>query len=245
MMDTTTSAGKLIVTLRNQMRIRGLHYHDVASRLKVSEGTVKRYFSGKGLSLSVLERLAEIVDLDLLSLATLAQQQTLTAGGLTREQQVALTRHQPALSVLYNLGIGFTPAQIVEEFDLADEMETILDRLEAMGLIRRYANNSVKVLRRPKFGGETDGPIREHKIATARKFLSEFNLSGDDVSWTFYGARLSADSAIRMRQLIHRFASDIETLTKIDIGTPMRETQWYRLFVGAQPTSRKKLLSQP
>src|SRR5260370_29824483 len=117
-MDTTTSAGKLIVTLRNEMRIRGLHYRDVAARLTVSEGTVKRYFSGKGLSIPVLERLAEIVELDLLSLATLAQQQTVAAGGLTRAQQNALIKHQATLAVLYNLGLGFTPTQLVNEFGI-------------------------------------------------------------------------------------------------------------------------------
>jgi hypothetical protein len=44
------------------------------ARLKVSEGTVKRYFSGKGVSVNVIDKLAEIVDLDLLSLAALAQE---------------------------------------------------------------------------------------------------------------------------------------------------------------------------
>lgn len=224
------------------MRIRGLHYRDVAERLNVSEGTVKRYFSGKGLSITVLERLAEIVELDLLSLATLAQQQTVSAGGLTKAQQTALIKHQPTLAVLYNLGIGFTPTQLAREFGLAaDQIEAILDRLEAMGLIRKYANNNVKVLKVPKFGGEMEGPIREHKITTTRRFLSEVNLHGDDAAWTYCSARLSPASAIRMRELIVRFAHDVEALGKGDLSLPVNETQWYRLFVVADPVSRKKL----
>lgn len=241
-MDTTTSAGKLIATLRNQMRVRGLHYRDVAERLNVSEGTVKRYFSGKGLSITVLERLAEIVELDLLSLATLAQQQTVAAGGLTKIQQTALIKHQATLAVLYNLGIGFTPTQLVKEFGIGEQMEGILDRLEAMGLIRRYANNNVKVLKMPKFGGEVDGPIREYKITTTRRFLVEVNLHGDEAAWQYYSARLSPASAIRMRELMVRFTHDIEALGKGDLSLPVSETQWYRLFVVADPVSRRKLL---
>ena len=91
-MDSSTSTGKLLLTLKQQLRVKGLHYRDVAGRLKVSEGTVKRYFSGKGVGIDTLEKLAKIVDLDLLSLATLAQQHNIE-GGLNLAQQAAVARH--------------------------------------------------------------------------------------------------------------------------------------------------------
>jgi len=208
-MDASTSTGKLLLTLKQQLRAKGLHYRDVAARLKVSEGTVKRYFSGKGVGIDTLEELAEIVDLDLLSLATLAQQHTVD-GGLTLAQQAAVAKSQLTLAIIYGLGVGFSPAQLAQEFSVGEQMETILTRLEALGLIRRLGPNSVRVLTKPKFGGEVDGPIREYKVRNTREFLAQMDLQDEGCAWAFYTARLSPTSAIRMRELIYRFASDVE-----------------------------------
>jgi transcriptional regulator with XRE-family HTH domain len=242
-MDSSTSTGKLLLTLKQQLRVKGLHYRDVAAHLKVSEGTVKRYFSGKGVDIETLEKLAEIADLDLLSLATLAQEH-MVEGGLTKAQQAAVAKNQLMLAILYDLGVGFSPAQLAEEFGVSEQMDTILARLEALGLIRRLGPNSVRVLTKPKFGGEVAGPIREYKVRNTRDFLAQIDLEDEGCAWAFYAARLSPTSAIRMRALIYRFASDVEALTKGDIGLPMNETQWFRLFIGAQPISRKKLFHQ-
>jgi hypothetical protein len=120
-------------------------------------------------------------------------------------------------------------------------MEDILTRLEELGLIRRLSRNNVKLLARPKFGGEVTGNIKEHKIDSAHQFLSEMNLQSDRCEWSYYSARLSAASAVRLRELIYRFASDVEALHKSEIALSMRETEWYRLFVATEPTSRKRL----
>jgi transcriptional regulator with XRE-family HTH domain len=90
-MDTSTSAGRLIVVLEQLLKSKGLRYRNVAAHLQVSEGRVKRYLSGMGVSVHVFEQLAAMVDLDFLSLATLAQQQSMTAGGLSNAQRAVLS----------------------------------------------------------------------------------------------------------------------------------------------------------
>jgi transcriptional regulator with XRE-family HTH domain len=242
-MDSSTSTGKLLNTLKQQLRARGLHYRDVAAHLKVSEGTIKRYFSGKGVDIETLEKLAAIADLDLLSLARLAHEHSIE-GGLNRAQQAALAKSQLTLAIIHGLGIGFSPAQLAAEFNVSEQMDAILARLESLGLIRRLGPNSVRVLTKPKFGGEVDGPIREYKVRNTREFLAQMDLHDEGCAWAFYAARLSPASAVRMRELIYRFASDVEALTKADIGLPKYETQWFRLFIGAQPISRQQLFRQ-
>jgi AcrR family transcriptional regulator len=240
-MDASTSAGKLIIALRQQLRIKGLHYRDVAAALKVSEGTVKRYFSCKGLNINVLDKLAQIVDLDVLSLAALAQQQHTNEPGPTVGQKAALKKNKMAAVVLWYLSIGFTPAQLIQEFDLAVQMDTILARLQDLGLIRRLSGNRVKVLIRPKSGGPMDDDVREGSIKVAHRFLSEINLHDQSCEWTFYYARLSKASAAHLKETIRRFASDVQAMAKSAIDLPPEETQWYKMFVGAEPTSRKNI----
>jgi transcriptional regulator with XRE-family HTH domain len=240
-MDASTSAGKLLLSLKQQLRSKGLHYRDVAARLKVSEGTVKRYFSGKGVTINVLEKLAQTVDLDLLSLAVLAQQQNPTVPRLTKAQQAALKRSKISTTVLYYLSIGFTPAQLSREFDLAEQMDTILARLQDWGMIRRLSANNVKMLVEPRSGGSSDDDVREGRVNMVRRFLAEIDLRDDRCEWECFYARLSTAAAARLQEIIKRFASDVRALTKSGIDLPPEETQWYRLFVGAEPASRKNI----
>jgi transcriptional regulator with XRE-family HTH domain len=237
-MDMSSSAGKLLLTLKEQLRSKGLHYHDVAVRLKVSEGTIKRYFSGRGVDINVLDRLAQIVGLDLLSLAALAQQQNTTEPGLTKAQKAALKRSKPSIVVLYYLSIGFTPAQLIQEFDLGEQMEAILSNLEEWGLIRRLSSKNVRVLVKLK-SGKFDDETKEGRVKMVRRFLSEINLRDEECEWAYYYARLSRASAVRLTDLMRRLQSDVNALTKSEIGLPPGETQWYRLFVGAEQASRK------
>jgi AcrR family transcriptional regulator len=243
-MDESTAAGKLMLTLKQQFRASGLHYRDVASRLNVSEGTVKRYFSGKGLTLHVLEQLSEMVDLDLLSLAALTGQQDTTERGLTREQMAGLRASKITLAVFYQLAIGFTPAQLIQEFDLSRQMEQILDRLQSLGLIRRLSKNNVKLLRKPVLSGFSwvvDPEVRGRKVEYAREFLNDIELNDDRCDWMDLQARLSTQSKSHLREIMRRFASDVQDLTKADLAQPSEKTQWYRLFVGAAPVSRTKI----
>jgi len=99
--------------------VKGLRYRDIAPRLKVSEATVKRYFNGRGIDLAVLQKLAEIVDHDLLSLVVSAHQKGETARELSEVQRSALKRSRILRSVLFSLVAAMTPAQIIDEFDVS------------------------------------------------------------------------------------------------------------------------------
>jgi len=241
-LDASTSVGKLILALKQQLKVKGLHYRDVAERLKVSEGTVKRYFSGKGISILALDKLAQTVGLDLFSLAALAQQQNVTEPWLTKAQQTALKKSKSSSVVLNYLSMGFTPAQLAQEFDLTDQMDGILTRLQDWGLIRRVSANSVRILVKPRSGGKQDDDVREGRIKMARRFLSAIDLHEDDCQWSCFYARLSQVSVGRLREIMQRFSSDVHALMKIDIEIPPGEVQWYQLFVGAEPSSRKNIL---
>ncbi len=240
-MDASTSAGKLIIALKQQLRAKGVHYRDVAARMKVSEGTVKRYLSGKGVSISVLEELAQIVGLDVISLALLAQQQSASEPAVTKAQKAALKKSKITIVVLYYLSIGFTPAQLVREFDLAEQMDGILAKLQDWGLIRRLSTNSVKVLVKPKSGGQSDDDVKEGRIKMVRRFLSEINLYDERCDWTCFYARLSKASVVRLREMTKRFASEVQAMTKSNIDLPPEETQWYQLFIGAEPANRENI----
>jgi plasmid maintenance system antidote protein VapI len=242
LLDISTPTGRLLVVLKQQFRVRGLHYRDVAARLKISERTVKRHLSGKGLTIDALQRLADVVELDMLSLLILAQQHAGALPDMTKQQQTALRKDTLALAVFYFLNLGMQPAQIAREFDLAAQIDGVLDKLENFGLVHRFSSNGVKVLvSRPPDERVADH-LSDRCACSVRKHLQEVDLEGANANWLYQAVRLSHASALRLERLMKRFVSEAMLMTKSEIDLPADQTQWYRLFAGTEPTSRKKLL---
>lgn len=243
-MDESTPEGKIMVTLKQELRLRGFQYRDIALRLKVSQGTIKRYFTGKGVSLTVLRRLAEIADLDLLSLATLAEQKRADERKFTKSQQTALGKDPFMSAVFFLLWHGWTPAQISIEFDLTGSLDAALAKLESLGLIRRLVQG-VKILATPNLDQRGGGQLADLTRDFARRFLSEIDLSDHSMcEWTIYAARLSRSSVARLHNMINRFFEDTRALTMSDTTLPRDVVQWYRVFVGAEPVDRNSILQQ-
>jgi transcriptional regulator with XRE-family HTH domain len=241
-MEGFTPCERIIVTLREQLKMKGYRHREVASRLGVSQGTVKNYLSGKGVSIKVLQRLAETVGLDLLSLAALAQQESTSIPELNKSQQQALVKNQLLRMTFFLLHSGWTVPQIVREFGMFPEkMNAALVRLEALGVIRRSSSNGVRFLACPNSDMKaSEFGALERELGL--QCLREINLRDADAEWATNAVRLSPASVTRLRKISRDFIGELLALSRSDIDLPSGQVQWYRLLVSAQPISRKKLL---
>jgi transcriptional regulator with XRE-family HTH domain len=246
-LDESTQTGKLLLALKSQLKAKHLSYRDVATQLKISEATVKRYFSGKGVTVDVLQRMADIVGLDLFSLVIVAQDESSIQRGLSGAQMAALKRPGPLRTVYFQLLGGWTPAQIAKEFELQSpsELDSHLQKLEGLGLIRRLSKRGVKVLVKPSLGDRAYGEMSGLAMEEAQKFVRELDIDDDANEWLFEVLRLSDASAQELRKIIRHFQNEVRELNRRDLALQPDETQWYRLFVGSSRTTRKELLKWP
>jgi len=242
-MDASTATGKLIAALKVKLKAKHLSYREVAAHLRVSEATVKRYFVGKGVTIEVLQRLAEIVDLDLLSLAIVAEDQSVVHRRMSPAQLAVIKRRGPLRALFFQLLAGWTVEQIVREFNLGSQIEGHLTKLENLGMIRRLSKRGVKVLVKPSLGDRAYGEMSDLAIERAQQFLRDLTLREDTCDFQFDPVRLSAASAIELRKIMRHFESEIRELSRRDMVLPPEETQWYCVFVGAKMTPRKELLN--
>ncbi len=245
MLDPSTPPGKLMSALRQHLKQRGLSYRDVASQLRVSENTIKRYFSGRGVTIDVLQRLAEVVELDLLSLVQQAQDHVGVRRGLNAAQLAALSERGPATMVYMLISSGWTVSQLVREFDLADQIDAVLHKLEGLGLIHRLPGRGLRLLVKPEFeGGGGYGQLLELARDRAQQVLRETDLRREECEWAICPVRLSAESIAEMRRLIERFQSELRALERRDLSRSTDYTQWYSALVVARPISRKSFQPQ-
>jgi len=239
-MDASTDVGKIINTLKLALRVKGLHNRDVAAGLKVSEATVKRYLRGQGLSLPTLQKLAELIDLDLLTLTALARQQSQPRSRMTLTQEEALGRSSVARAVFFRLRRGKTPSVIAEEMKLSPQrLDMQLAKLQSLKLIRRVTDDTIDVLADPffEFDAKDHGALTGIARDLARHFLSQIDLSDDHNEWFYTAVPLSQASVRRFREMIKHLISQMRKLGRSDAALPEREASLYQFFIAAQPTN--------
>ena len=242
-MNTSPSVEKMIMVLKQELKTKGLKRRDVAKRLEVSEITVKRYLGGKSMTIATLERLAGLVNLDLLSLATLAQDQATTTPKLNKAQQTALGTSQALAGIYMLLVRGWTPAKIVAELGInPQKLDAVLTKLQNLGVIRRVSAQNIKVLAKPDPDQTGGNPLSDLWRDVARKFLAEIDLRDQRCEWFYNSVRLSSASVKQLREMIEQFMIDVRALGRNDVALSDDEVKWYRLIIAAQPNSKPRLM---
>ncbi len=153
-------AARLVHELKNQLKIRGVTYRELAQQLELSESAVKQMFSSGNMTLTRLDRVCEILSMDLSDLVQASDSAARQLQRLTLEQETELISDPKLLLTAYCLVNHWTFADILNRYQLT-EVEGIryLARLDRMKLIELLPGNRVKPLIATNFTWQPDGPI--------------------------------------------------------------------------------------
>jgi transcriptional regulator with XRE-family HTH domain len=111
----------LVETLKKYLKAKGMTYKQLADELKLSEASVKRMFSKQRFSLSRLDEICRILDIDFYDLVLMDKQRNQQPiDRLTNEQEESLLKDEKLWIFLYFLLNGWTVKQIVEDYQYAE-----------------------------------------------------------------------------------------------------------------------------
>lgn len=226
----------LLRTLKELYRGRGLRHEDVATALDISKMTVKRYLSGKGLSLAILERLCQLADISLLELSELAtQSDQASMQPLSAAQENALAENQGLAFLLHLLMTGWTPSEIQAELQMADHVLVgTLGHLDRLGFIDLLPGNKVRLrtIRHIHWA-------HNHRLKSSfdRHLKQHFNKGFDhpDVVWRYRLVKLSHASVLRLEALFEEWSRTADALSQDDRKLPADQCRWHGVLVAAQP----------
>ncbi len=232
----------LLRTLKELYRGRGLRHEDIATALNISRMTVKRYLSGKGLSLAVLERLCQLADISLLELSDLANQSDQTSmAQLSETQETALAENQGLAFLLHLLMTGWTPAEIQAELRVADPVLVgALSHLDRLGFIDLLPGNKVRLRTVRHIHWARNNRL---KSSFDRHLKQHFNKDFDhpDVIWRYRLVKLSRASILRLEALFEEWSRTAHTLSQDDRKLPPDQCCWHGVLLAAQPVDLSSL----
>jgi transcriptional regulator with XRE-family HTH domain len=225
----------LVTTLKRRLKAQGLTYRDLATKLGVSEASVKRMFATQRLT---LERLVEIAELLGFTLAELAQEAALGEKRLhllEEAQERELVSDEKLLLVAVCVLNQWTVGDIVARYRLS-EADCIrrLVKLDRLGLIRLLPGNRIRLNVARDFDWRPRGPIRSYFLARGLGDFLESHFAGRDEMLAFSHAMLTEAAIARLHDELRKLRQRFAELHEESLTTPLARRRGMGLLLAAR-----------
>lgn len=229
-------AHRIVDALKKCLRARGMTYAALGRELRLSEASVKRLFSRQTFTLSRIEQILRVLDLDLVELARMTRATQSGEAELSLEQETLLASDERLLSVFWLLLNGWRFDDIVEAFIITrTELTLALARFERARLIDWDTGERVRLKVAKDFVWRTAGPVKKaYGLRVTADFLRS-RFGGPLELLRFEARDLSPASAAMLRRRLERVAAEFNELAEVDAGLPARRREGVGMLVACRP----------
>lgn len=225
----------LVDTLKRLLKARGITYGELATRIDMSEASVKRMFSQKNFTLQRLDDIltASGIEFDELSAAqsgpTLISHLT-----LAQEREIIGDPRLLVVAVSAMNHIGFD--DIVKYYDMSElEVTKYLLRLDKIGFLELLPNNRVKLLIARTFGWIANGPIQTYFRHEAAGDYLNSRFDGEDEVLRLVNVMLSKQSAAALLERLKQVAAEFAQQHQHETRLPLEQRHAISFIVAARP----------
>ncbi|KZX59819.1 transcriptional regulator [Vibrio sp. HI00D65] len=223
----------LIKELKRQLKLYGLHYVDVAQHLELSEGSIKRLLAeGSQISLDRLERICQLIGLEMSELFKLAAAHNKGLESLTLEQEKQLVDDKGLLLVAVCVVNGYRFEQIIEQYTF-DELELIqkLAQLDRLNIIDLLPGNKIRLRISPTFRWHTGGPIQRFFQQQVQEAFFQSYFSAEDEKLVMATGLMSLPTNKKMQQKLQKVIDEFYQTCQSDDSLDMNEKHGTSLVI--------------
>lgn len=229
-------ARELIETLKRELRTSRITYADIAHELQLSESSIKRLFSDGDMSLSRLETICTLIDIDISQLAAKATEQRRHVLTLTHEQEKTLVGDEKLLLLAVHLIYGWTYQQVMERYAIdqhqGQHMLTLLDRMQVIELL---PENRVRILLSPDFRWLPDGPIQRFFEREVQSDYFSSSFTGDGELRLVINGWMSMHSIRAFHENMRRLTKEFDLQIQNDRHVPVEARHGTTMVVAIRP----------
>jgi transcriptional regulator with XRE-family HTH domain len=225
----------LIEHLKNELKARGITYAKVGAAIELSEASVKRMFSKRDFTLSRLEAICAVAQIELTDLTRGIDPDDRLLSALTEKQEAALIDDSTLFIAATSALNLLTFDQILDVYAI-DEAQLVkaFVKLDRIGFLRLLPNNRYRLLIARTFRWLPNGPIqRSFKEHANEYFDSAFD--GPDEFMVLLNARLSKAHAATLIDRLSRLAKDVSEQHADDASLPPAQRRPMSLLLAVRP----------
>ena len=208
---------ELIKTLKTALKAQGKTYADVAVELGLTEASVKRLFSKLSFSLSRLDQVCHLLDMEIADLVQLMNEQQQRLQQLTIEQEKEITGNVILTLVAVCVLNRWRMEDILSYYRISEtECVQHLARLDRLKVIELLPKNRIKLLVAPNFSWRENGPIQ---LFFQKKISQEFfntRFGREDECLLVLNGMFSSQSNAELQRKLKRLAREFDLLNNDD-----------------------------
>jgi transcriptional regulator with XRE-family HTH domain len=230
------TAATLVDLLKRHLKARGITYAQVATRLALSEASVKRMFSRQDFTLQRMEDICHIAGIDLADLARELTEEPAGVTHLTVEQEQEIVSDTKLMLVALCAVGNWTLEQIVDTYDIP-RVECIgyLARLDRQRIIELLPDNRIRPLIHRTFAWRPDGPIKRYfRSRMEAEYLSSTFRRADE-AFLFVNGMLSAKSTAELIGRLRKVAAEFAEMHRDDLRLLMPQRHGTSVLLAIRP----------
>lgn len=177
-----SQSSQIILTLKQVLKSKGIRYVDVANHLHISESSIKRQFTQADISLNRLEKICDLVNMDISDLLELMHIENMQVEQLSinQEREIISDIKLMLVTILVMNNLTFDEIYQVYNFEKPELIKLLL-QLEKLKLIQLKPDNKIKTLISRTFQWQNNGPIQKYFENNIQDdfFDCQFNQGGE------------------------------------------------------------------
>ena len=210
-----TNSTKIVTTLKQQLKHRGITYRALAGQLKLSESAVKHMFSTGNLSIKRLDELCAILELDIGELVNIAEFQEARIEELSADLEHELVADIRLLLVAYCLINYWTFDEILEKYAITrDDGIKLLNKLDRMMLIDLQPGNRVRMLISNKFSWRKNGAIEKFFRGQVQAEFFDSSFSDEGALRIVKIGMLSKKGQVQLADRLQAFSEQFDDISR-------------------------------
>jgi len=237
-------AQRFVEALKRCLRARGMTYAALARELRLSEASVKRMFSRGTFTLSRIEDVLRVLEIDLVEVARMTRGAGDQATELSVEQESLLASDERLLSIFWLLLNGWQFPDIVEDYDITrTELTLALAKFDRARLVDWDAGERVRLRVAKDFVWRAGGPVKKAYGRRVTQDFLESRFNGALELLRFETRDLSPASAAMLRRRLERVAAEFNELAEVDSTLPARRREGVALLLACRPWTFSAMLA--
>lgn len=226
----------LFENLKRELKARGLTYKDVANHLELTESSVKRLFSQQDLSLQRLDKICELLGIDLGELTNGDGSDSRTIALMSEKQEREIVQDEKMLTVSFLVYQGWAFEEILKYFDFTEpELISKLALLDRLGLIELLPKNRIKLKVAHNLSWRKGGPVQRFYVEHFQdSFMKSYFRDQNEYLRLISGMYTPLTCSVILKKL-QKLTFEIFQLSQEDRKLPLEQRIPFGVLIAARP----------
>ena len=226
----------LVDTLTQELRKQRITYKQVSESLELSETSVKRLFSEGAFSIKRLEKVCELLHLDISDLIHMMEKNIELTTQLNLEQEKELVSDTKLLLMALLLVNKLQFADILRVYDITEpEGIRLLARLDRMKMIELQPGNRVKLMISRNFEWLPDGPIQQFFESKVQLEFLDSSFNGPGEFRVFASGMISRTANAELIKKLQHLAKEMNDMNADSESLPLNRRFGTSLMMAIRP----------